>query len=246
MRAPVDLPTRETASFVMSHLPAGVSLLEIGCGEGHLAGHLRDAGYRVIGLESDLERARLTFARGVPSALAAWPRFESLPFDAIAFTRSLHHIDPLPESVLQANALLKPGGVLLLEDFAVDEVTPTDLEWFRGVVRSRTARALFVPAPDELVSQLLDAENPFALWSERHDHVHPFARIESEVREAFTIGQVSMVPYFYRYLVYVLPPFSDAGAAFIETVFDEESRLVAKGAIVGLGRRIVGSPLRRS
>jgi len=217
-------------------------MLEVGCGEGELAAELQRVGYRVVGLESDLERAALTARRGVPSVLAAWPAFESAAaFDAIAFTRSLHHIDPLRDAVRQAWALLKPGGTLLLEEFAVEGVGPSDLKWFREVLQTQTARSLILPAPDEFVSQLLDAADPFELWSERHDHVHSFATIESEIQNAFWIHQVSSVPYFYRYLVYVLPE-SPPAVEFIEAVFQEESGLVAAGEITGLGRRIVGSP----
>jgi hypothetical protein len=41
-------------------------------------------------------------------------------------------------------------------------------------------------------------------------------------------------------------PDTPAAVDFMTSVFREESRLVAKGEIVGLGRRIVGSPRERS
>ena len=84
--------------------------------------------------------------------------------------------------------------------------------------------------------------DPVSIWMDRHDHVHPFAAIEQTVREEFAIERVSIVPYFYRYFVYVLPTTRDA-TDFLETVFEEESNLVTEGEIVGLGRRIVGSSL---
>lgn len=242
MPEPVDIGTRETLDFVTLYAPRGGSLLEVGCGEGHLGAELARLGYGVIGLESNRERAVLTSLRRVSCVLAEWPRFESVPFDAIAFTRSLHHIEPLKASVRQARALLRPGGVLLIEDFAAHEVRQRDLDWFCEVIRSRAARSLLVGAPDELVVQLRDSMDPLAIWMDRHAHVHPFAAIEQTVREEFAAEHVSVVPYFYRYFVYVLPTTRDA-AEFLETVFEEESNLVAEGEIVGLGRRIVGSSL---
>ena len=242
MSAPVDIGTRETLDFVTLHAPRGGSLLEVGCGEGHLSAELARLGYGVIGLESNRERAVLTSLRRVSTVLAEWPRFESVPFDAIAFTRSLHHIEPLRASVVQARALLRPGGVLLIEDFAVHEVRQTDLDWFCEVIRSQAARSLLVDAPGELVTQLRDSKDPVSVWTERHEHLHPFAAIEQTVREEFAIERVSIAPYFYRYFVYVLPPTRDA-TEFLETVFEEESNLVEEGEIVGLGRRIVGSSL---
>ncbi|HET9233775.1 MAG TPA: methyltransferase domain-containing protein [Candidatus Eisenbacteria bacterium] len=241
MPAPSDLATRETLTFVTSHLPRGASLLEVGCGEGQLALELQELDYKVVGLESDRERACVTSRRGVPCVLAAWPMFESTVFDAIAFTRSLHHIEPLAESVAQARTLLHPSGVLLIEDFAVHEVSKRDLDWVCEVIRSSTARSLLIDAPDELVSQLRDSSDPIAVWTERHDHVHRFDAVESAVRKEFAIAYASTVPYFYRYFVYVLPP-TEAAAKFLKTLFEEELRLITSGEIVGLGRRIVGAP----
>ena len=240
MPVPVDVPTRETLQFVTSHVPSGASLLEVGCGEGELAHELQRVGYRVLGLESDPERAALTSRRGVPSVLAAWPEFESAtPFDAIAFTRSLHHIDPLRDAVRHARKLLKSDGVLILEDFAVHDIRRRDMEWLQTIIRS--AGPLLIDAPDELVTQARDARDPFEIWTERHDHVHRFDAIEQLVREEFRVTHASTVPYFYRYFVYVLPP-TEAAAGFLDRVFEEESKQIREGGITGLGRRIVGTP----
>ena len=129
--------------------------------------------------------------------------------------------------------------MLILEDFAVHDIGRRDLEWLRSVIRS--AGSLLIDAPDELVSQIRDAPDPFEVWRERHDHVHRFDVIERLVRQEFTVTHASTVPYFYRYFVYVLPP-TEAAAGFLESVFEEESRQIREGKITGLGRRIVGSP----
>ena len=237
---PAEVAIRDTVTFLKAHLTAGAQTLEVGCGEGQVALELRAHGIRVVGLENDRDRARATRARGVPCALAAWPRFESVPQDAIVFTRSIHHIDPLEGAVVQARALLQPGGVLLIEDFAVHEVAATTLAWFMEVIRSKTASALIEPVPDGLVTELLETDDAEATWTEHHDHVHSFRAIEDAVRSHFEVRSTGTAPYFYRYLVHVLPRTRSA-AVFVQSVFEEESRLAARGNIAALGRRMVAS-----
>lgn len=38
------------------------------------------------------------------------------------FARSLHHISDLDDAVARAHALLRPGGVLVLDEFARDQI----------------------------------------------------------------------------------------------------------------------------
>src|SRR5436190_16288758 len=100
---PTDVPTRETLGFLISRLPVGAKILEVGCGEGQIACELLQRGYRVAGLASDFEAIARAQARGVGAVVASWPKFDSsVSFDAIAFTRSLHHINPLRESIARA------------------------------------------------------------------------------------------------------------------------------------------------
>ena len=53
---PTDVPTRETLGFLISRLPVGAKVLEVGCGQGQVACELVQRGYRVTGLDSDSER----------------------------------------------------------------------------------------------------------------------------------------------------------------------------------------------
>jgi 2-polyprenyl-3-methyl-5-hydroxy-6-metoxy-1,4-benzoquinol methylase len=41
--------------FLTARIPVGAEILEIGCGEGHVACELLRHGYRVTGLDSDSE-----------------------------------------------------------------------------------------------------------------------------------------------------------------------------------------------
>jgi len=40
---PTDVPTRETVEFLISRIPAGAEILEIGCGEGRLPANFYSA-----------------------------------------------------------------------------------------------------------------------------------------------------------------------------------------------------------
>ena len=119
MNKPIDIPTCETANFLASHLSPSAELLEVGAGHGHVAIDLARRGYRVLGLESSQEIVVQARQHGAPVVLTTWPKFSGTAVDAIAFTRSLHHIGPLDEAVGKARELVRPAGTLLVEGFCV-------------------------------------------------------------------------------------------------------------------------------
>lgn len=53
VRTPIDVPTRETASFLVSHLRDGADVLEIGSGRGHVAAVLSRRGHHVTAIDLD-------------------------------------------------------------------------------------------------------------------------------------------------------------------------------------------------
>ena len=143
---PIDVPTRETVKFLVSHIAECAMILEVGCGDGQVARELVNRGYRVTGLDSDPDAIGKARVRGIHAILGSWPEYHSnASFDAIAFTRSLHHIDPLGEAVARARELLHPNGLILLEDFAREEVDEATVTWFATLLRSERARALISP-----------------------------------------------------------------------------------------------------
>jgi SAM-dependent methyltransferase len=239
----IDVPNRETLGFLISRLPVGAKVLEVGCGEGQVACELLQRGYRVTGLDSDSEAVARAQARGVRAVVASWPKFDSsVSFDAIAFTRSLHHINPLRESIVRARELLNPNGFLLVEDFALDEVNEATVAWFVKVLRSTQGNALIKPVADQLVTELLSAADVMQTWRDNRAHdLHPFTAINQAIAAQFVVREVQSVPYFYRYLIPVLPETSEA-ASFLDEVFQQETTLGNSGEIMFLGRRIVVSP----
>src|SRR5437868_10640589 len=240
---PIDVPTRETLMFLTSRIPMGAHVLEIGCSDGRLASELLKRGYGVTGLDSDSEAIARAQARGVRAVVASWPKFEStVSFDAIAFTRSLHHINPLRQAIARARELLNPNGFLLIEDFALDEVNEATVAWFVKVLRSTQRKALINPVPHQLVTDLLSASDVMQTWRDNRAHdLHPFTAMNEAIAAQFVLREAQSVPYFYRYLIPVLPETS-AAASFVDEVFQQETILGNRGEIVFLGRRIVASP----
>ncbi|MFZ2507367.1 MAG: methyltransferase domain-containing protein, partial [Steroidobacteraceae bacterium] len=107
MRRPIDVPTRATAAFIAGQLPSRARILEVGCGDGQVVMELQASGFQVVGVDSDAEIIARAQERGAPVIQASWPAFETDTVAAIAFTRSLHHIHPLPEAVSRAHELLQ-------------------------------------------------------------------------------------------------------------------------------------------
>ncbi len=238
---PIDVPTRETVAFLASHLHLGAEVLEVGCGKGHVASELSSRGYRMIGVDSNPEVIAQAQKRGARAVVASWPEFDSPPVDAIAFTRSLHHISPLREAVRKARQLVRPAGSLLVEDFAFDEMNAATIQWFLDVLRSQSGAALIKAVAGEFVSNLLGSTDPEAVWRHSRVHeLHSMAAMRQAIEEYFGVRETQSVPYLYRHLVPVLAETPDA-AAFVEAVFQEEARLGQRGEIVLIGRRIVGT-----
>lgn len=241
MSAPIDVPTRATAEFLAEHVPPGGSILEVGCGDGHLAAELRSRGFDVIGVDADEASVLRARERGVLAMRASWPEVDVAPVDAVAFTRSLHHIHPLDGAVSKAREVLRPAGALLVDDFAFREADRATLRWFLDVVRSGAVRALLLPSPHEFVTMLLAAADPMEAWHVRHDHkLHTMDAMTGAISRRFSIRHSLAVPYLHRYLVPVLPETAEA-AALVDEVRREEERLGSVGEIVLIGRRVVAS-----
>jgi 2-polyprenyl-3-methyl-5-hydroxy-6-metoxy-1,4-benzoquinol methylase len=240
---PIDVPTRETVMFLASHIPAGAEILEIGCGEGLVACQLFKRGYRVTGLDSDPALIGKAQNRGVPAVVGSWPEFDrSASFDAIAFTRSLHHINPLLQAVGRARELLSPMGSLLIEDFAYEEADEATIGWFVKLLHSKQGVALINPAASQLVTELLSSTDSMDAWQHNHGHdMHSIRTMNEAIDKYFVVREARSVPYLYRYLVPVLAETSEA-AAFVSEAFQEEMLLGERNEAILLGRRIVASP----
>ena len=116
---------------VMSAVPRNASVLDVGCGNGLLAGLLIESGKAasVLGFDSAKESvagAQRMAERAAMEDRAAffhggvdddWPVG---PFDAVTLVDVMHHLNPATRlSILpKAYASLRPGGVLIYKDMA--------------------------------------------------------------------------------------------------------------------------------
>jgi SAM-dependent methyltransferase len=250
---PADVATLATRRFVRSHVPppgeGGVSVLEVGCGNGALAAHLVADGYEVVALDSSDRAVRDARASGVDARVATWPSFawpltgdapNDVPsFDAILFTRSLHHIRPLGAALDRAGDLLAPGGVILVEDFAFAEVDRVTAAWFFGILSILDAAGVLTHRPGELATRLLEGGGAFELWQADHDHeITPAAELREALDARFDIIAEAREPYLYRYACPLLTG-DERGARVAARIYDRERAAGTDGLARLIGRRFV-------
>lgn len=232
---------RFTYDFIRRFLPAGCKrLIEIGCGTGELAAHLARDGFEVIAIDRDRERVAAARRLGVDARVAAWPDFHDGRFDAVLFTRSLHHIHPLREAVQGSVECLSEGGRVIVEDFAYECADEKTLRWFTSATRLLGAAGLLVER-DELLDATLRQGASLEIWRAHHDHdLSPAAEIEAELRAAAGEVAKESVAYYFRYLAGAMAGL-ETRAAVAEALADQEAELISSSAIIPLGRRWVAS-----
>ena len=225
--------TRFTRDFVLQNLPDGCRrILEIGAGEGDLAAALAAGGFEVVALDDDPACVATARANGVDARTARWPDFSGGRFDAVLFTRSLHHMEDLAACVRAAADSLQAGGRLLVEDFAREEADAASVAWFADALRRQDPTGAL--AADEDLRVLLAAADPLEAWRAQHDHdLHCAAAQLAALGAVFATVAEAGCPYYFRYLARA----GDETA--VKALAHEEASAIAAGAIRPLGRRFV-------
>lgn len=193
-------------AFVRASLPAPPArLLEIGAGDGELARALADDGYEVLAIDPE--------PRGANVRRVALRELDDPPgsFDAALAVTSLHHVEPLEASLGRLAELLRPGGVLVVDEFDVGTFDERAAEWW---LRQRRALGAEEQArPEELVG-------------EHRAHLHRLERIVAALEERFEVGPTHHGPYLYRW---------DLGERFRR----EEEDAIGRSEIPAVGARLV-------
>jgi SAM-dependent methyltransferase len=196
----------ELLAFVRANLPAPpVRLLEIGAGDGALARALAEAGYDVLAIDpdpagADVRRVAL-HALDEPSA----------SFGAAVAITSLHHVEPLEDSLSRLAQLLGPGGVLVVDEFDVAAFDERAAAWW---LRQRRA--------------LGAAEHASAreLVGEHRAHLHPLERIVAALEPHFQVGMPLYGAYLYRW-------------DLDESLRHHEEEAIARAEIPAVGARLL-------
>jgi 2-polyprenyl-3-methyl-5-hydroxy-6-metoxy-1,4-benzoquinol methylase len=129
-RAPVQSDPVALARLVReARLPSGAKVLDAGCGPGLVSMALLSAGFRVVGVDLSQEMVERARIRCAPHAESAEfhqasvydPLLESLgPFEAALSRYVLHHVLDPAAFLARQFALLRPGGILIVNDHVAD------------------------------------------------------------------------------------------------------------------------------
>jgi SAM-dependent methyltransferase len=211
------VPQSTFLDFVRKYLPAPPArVLDVGCGQGELTTALTAAGYDVLGIDP-LAPLGDRFRR---------IRLEDLDeedaYDAVVAARSLHPIRDLGHALDRVVALLRPGGLLLLEELGWDLMDEPTLDWLYGQRRALAAAGRGEPPAS--LKALRDE------WESGHLGIHGFDAIRAQLAQRFEEREFAWTPFLYRLL---------SGVA-TEVL---EQALIDAGAIRALGFRYAG--LRR-
>lgn len=94
-------------------LDAGMKVLEVGSGRGHLTNRLAERGLDVVGIDANPNAAAVAEGDRVLHMVAEDLRFDDGEFDAIVSVHAIEHIPPLEEAFKEMARVLKPGGTAL-------------------------------------------------------------------------------------------------------------------------------------
>ncbi len=190
-----------------------------------------------MAIDSDNDSVAVARRLHVDARIATWLNFADGQFDAILFTRSLHHIHPLAESIKHAAGSLVEGGLIIVEDFAYESADERTLHWFASALRLLEATGLL--SADESLNKLLSKTETLEVWRENHEaELHTAAEIELQLEEV--LGRVTRedAAYYFRYVANVIGA-TKKREAILQAFAEQEETLVADSSIVALGRRFV-------
>lgn len=241
--------TRHSLEFLRPVLPpAPARLLEVGCGAGALALALEDAGWNVTAIDSSAEAVAEARAAGMPALHADLIEYQDKPFDAVLFTRSLHHIGDLDLALVRALNLLAPQGLLIVEEMDLAAVDEPTAAWILDLIDVLAAAGLATrvedlghhhegPPPDPHAP-------PLARWRahhQRHGVIHDGRAMKEGIEARFELLEAQTCPYLFRYVHRLA---GDAPPAVVERVLALETDRIRGRLLRPVGLRLVGRRAR--
>ncbi len=236
---PVDVLTSHTMEFVTGALTgSGLRVLEVGAGSGHLARAMMDAGHIVVAVDASEKAVAEARGLGVDARHADWHDFDDGPFDAILFTRSLHHIDRLQQAIDRCWPMLTHDGRVLLEEVSFADVDPPTARWLGTTMCELAAQGIIDVPPKSFLQTLLASPDAHAWWHDHHGHMHQAQDIRTACRRGGRIVDDRAVVYLYRYFA-GLTPAGEPGVALLGKLKRDEQSRIDAGEIRAVGRRLV-------
>ena len=198
--------TADLRAFVRANLPAPrARILEVGAGNGELARALAGAGYEVVAIDPEPGGANVR-------ACALHELDEpAASFNAGVAVVSLHHVDPLAESLGRLATVLVQGAPVVIDEFDVGTFDTRAARWW--LEQRRTLGGGEEATAEELVE-------------EHRSHLHPVERILEALGVHFDFGAAVRGAYLYRW---------NLG----EHLRLPEEELIAQGHIPAVGARLI-------
>jgi len=226
-------------AFVRPAVKPATRVLEVGCGRGLLARRLAEAGHVVTAIDLALPdprpaHERLTFIE------ADVRTFDAAPFDAIAFTASLHHVAPLASALDRVYALLAPGGLLVVDDFDLESPDLSTLRWYYDTQEILSAAGLYAHERIDGAGEQ-DPQDRWRVGHEADDHsreapLHAGESMVAEIEARFVDVKIARGPYLWRYIARGVA--GDRARAIAEAVHAAEERGVVAGTLSAVGLRV--------
>ena len=258
----IEAEVDEVQAWMGRVLPGGgkgLRVLEVGCGPGVLAARILREGMDLTAIDVSEEQVAEARSRGVPAIVSDFLAFEAAPFDAVLFTRSLHHIAPLEAGIAKIRALVRPGGLVVADEFAHDEIDAITAAWFwdlQAVLESCGALSPDVarrhhghggrhgPDHGHGVHHRKDRPppaDPLERWRERHVHeppLHGARMLIDTLEKAFELRSQERLPYLHRYFSDRVDP-GETGTRLFLRVRELEVQRIGQRLLVPIGLRLV-------
>ena len=205
--------------------PPPARVLEVGCGSGELALSLLAGGWQVVAVDPRAPEGE-PFVRGAVEDLDA---SDYEPFDAAVAVLSLHHAGDVGAMLdVVSSLLLKPGGILVVDEFRKEHLEDRATAAFYYHQRLSLLHAGreghggggLAPAGDSF-------ESWFSRVAEHRAGVHEEGDVLAALEERFTTRSLSYGPFLFR----------QGLDAELEPL---ERKLIAEGGIRATGMRWVG------
>jgi SAM-dependent methyltransferase len=243
---PLQFAASITADFVrlaMKNLPPAPSLLDVGCGDGLIAAQLIKDGTDVFAIDGNEQCVQRADEIGVKARHCLLLDLDHSPFDLIYVSRALHHMPPLAETLNKLESLLRPTGVLVIEDFGFELVDRTAAAWL--IEQTRRIQEKTIIASDRhkwlIAASDMSPEQASELWQQHHWTKHKLLTSEEMKKELFNQFEIDYDQshaYLFRYLCDLLPETTD-GAWQAREICRQESDLAAAGRLPAVGFRSI-------